>query len=455
MCLTVTLTTPFRDIGDVSFAAWKQEAARLRSPITEFELQACMNAVNGYGALALAQSVKESQMGAGNPVGRNNPLGLMAIDGSRFLDFPTWKDAFVEYRRRVSDVTYKGGVYAPLDLSLISYIVTYVGGPGCLKSSGETCANGETWDGETGGSVGLYIVQTVDRINRYFAVEETTPVTDPTKITVNPFPVPPLYTISKDFARYGLTQAQANKIAGHRFTNRNGYKPLAIVLHIQEGTNSSSLSWWASGNADASSSVMVGRDGSVLSIIPPEHGPWTNGDVKSPSVKGQALLNRINGANPNVVTLSIEAEGYYQQEATDKQLQAICWQVAEWMIKYDLTSTNLYRHADINSVTRANCPGAYYDNVEAALKGTSVSRPTFSGLPPEMTSEDVYALFPEASPTGPITQAWLQWCINNKRWPHRVDATTPTPGSRPWTKRFRFSDGFTVYAGADGKIWSA
>lgn len=453
--MIVDQTTPFRDIGDVPFAAWRQEATRLRSPISRQELQACMAAVAGYGALALAQAVKESQIGAGNPVGRNNPLGLMALDGSHFLDFLTWKDAFAEYRRRVSDVTYKGGVYAPLDMPLNAYIVTYVGGPGCLKSNGATCANGETWDGATGGSVGLYILQTIDRINRYLTVEDESTVTDPTPVKSNPFPVPPIYTLTKDFGRYGLTQAQANKVAGHRFANRNGYKPLAIVLHIQEGTNASSLSWWASGNADASSSVMVGRDGSVLSIIPPEHGPWTNGDTQRPSQRGQALLNRIGGANPNLVTLSIEAEGYYQQEATDAQLQAICWQVSEWMLKYDLTAANLYRHADINSVTRANCPGAYYDNVEAALRGTQVSRPTFAGLPPEMTSEDVYALFPEASPDGPVTKAWLQRCLAEKRWPHRVDSSTPTPGSRPWAKRFRFSDGHTIYAGADGKIWSA
>lgn len=449
----VTRSTPFRSIGDAPLVAWESECRRLNSPIPASQLPQCIAAVNGYGALALAQAVKESQLGA-TATARNNPLGLMSMDGARFLSFASWAEAFTEYRRRISDLSYKGGVYAPQDKTLADYIVTYVGGPRCLTSGGVTCANGETWDGADGGSVGLYIVQTIGRINGYLREDDT--MTDPTPAPrVNPFPTPVIYDLAKDFGRYGLTQAQANKISGHRFANRNGYKPLAIVLHIQEGTNASSLSWWASGNADASSSVMVGRDGSVLRIIPPEHGPWTNGDTQRPSQRGQALLTRIGNANPNVVTLSIEAEGYYQQEATDAQLQAICWQVTDWMIRYDLTASNLYRHADINSVTRANCPGAYYDNVESALRGTGASKPTFSGLPSEMTSDDVYALFPEASPSGPVTLAWLQRCASLKTWPHRVDVATPTPGSRPWSKRFRFSDGYTIYANADGKVWTA
>lgn len=448
----INSATPFRSIGDAPAAAWEQMAAKYRSPIPNDQLADCAMAATGYGCVALAQAIKESQLGAaGLPIAKRNPLGLMDQTGSSFLSFSTWAEAFAEFRRRMTDPSYKGGVYLPQDKSLRDYIVTYVGGPGCLQSNGARCANGETWDGDDGGSIGLYIQQTIDRINGF---KEMT-VTDPTPVRTNPFPVPPLYSLSKDYARYGISQSAANKIAGHRFQNRNGFKPLAIVLHIQEGTNASSLSWWASGNADASSSVMIGRDGSVLSIIPPEHGPWTNGDTQRPSPRGQALLDRIKGANPNLVTLSIEAEGYYQQEATDAQLQAICWQVTEWMLRYDLTDVNVYRHADINSVTRANCPGAYYDDVLANLRGTGIAKPTFTNLPQDMISDDIYQLFPEASPNGPVTQKWMARCLNTKLWPQRVSVSTPAPGSRPWSKRFVFSDGWIIYADANGRIWTS
>ena len=147
----------------------------------------------------------------------------------------------------------------------------------------------------------------------------------------NPWPKPRLYSLGADYTRWSLTKAQANKIASHKFAARNGRKPMAIVLHIMEGTTSGSLQWWASGNADASSTVVVSKDGSIGRIIAEADGPWTNGDVSKPSAKGQALLNKINGANPNLVTLSIENEGRSGEALTEAQLNALCWQITDWM----------------------------------------------------------------------------------------------------------------------------
>lgn len=444
----ITEATPFRHIGDVPVQSWRDEAKRFNSPIPGWVLDECHGICRGYSGLALAQAIKETQLGA-TASAKCNPLGLMTSDGKTLATFVDWQSGFREWLRRVTDLAYKGGVYAPESKSLRDYLVVYVGGPGCLASNGANCANGETWNptGNAGsGTINLYVSQTVERINRWIGG---------TEVPTNPFPTPPIYSLARDYARYGLTKAQADKIRGHRFVGRNGYKPLAVVLHIMEGSTNGSLSWWASGNANASSSVMASRDGSLLTVLddPIADGPWTNGDTQKPSAKGQALINRIGGANPNLVSLTIEAEGYYQQGVTTAQLQAICWQVTEWFNRFGFTDANLYRHADINSVTRGNCPGVYYDAVVSALTATGNGKPTFPNLPPEINSDDVYQWFPEADPTGTITAKWLARCRETGRWPRRVEVTTSAPDSRPWAKRFVFDDGYIIYANKSGVVW--
>ena len=68
---------------------------------------------------------------------------------------------------------------------------------------------------------------------------------DPTKIflTKNPFPKPTIYDLATDYAGFGLTWAQANKIIHNRFENRGGGSAQYIVNHIQDGTTNGSLNW--------------------------------------------------------------------------------------------------------------------------------------------------------------------------------------------------------------------
>ena len=234
----------------------------------------------------------------------------------------------------------------------------------------------------------------------------------------NPYRVPAIYELYRDFAGFGLSRAQAVKIGNHKFPGRSGKRPLAIVLHIQEGTTMGSLNWWASGNADASSTVMVQRDGGLLRVIPEADGPWTNGDANKPSAKGQALITRSGGGNLNLVTLSIEMEGYSGERLAEGPLVTICWQVTEWMARYGLTLDDVYRHADINSVTRGNCPGVYWDQVMERLRGTPVV--TWPGKPAWLADAMVTELFPEASPGGVRTRSWLDYARGMGRAPRRV-----------------------------------
>lgn len=411
--MTISTGTPFRKIGGCSFSVWQNVAKTIGSPISDGDLRLMHDVADEHSALCLSQLVKESSFGKDASAQRTrNPLGLMTSSGDALVSFSSWDNAVREWRRRITDLAYKDGVYAPENMPLGQYLVIYVGGPKCWTSDGATCANGETWDGGLGGSVGLYITQTVGRINSYIG--------DAT-MTTNPYKKPTIYSLDRDYGRYRLTGTQAAKILSHRFTNRQGMRPLALVLHTQEGNTSSSLSWWASGNADASSSVMVNTDGSLLIVIPPEHGPWTNGDVKSPTPKGSALVSRLNGANVNLVTLSIETEGNSTTKVPDVVVETICWQLTEWMTTYGLTRTDIYKHADFNSVSRSFCPGTYWDQVMTRLGSTGTPvQETWPGKPSWLPNSMVRVLFPEADPAGSRTQAWFRICSSSGRAPRRV-----------------------------------
>ena len=189
---------------------------------------------------------------------------------------------------------------------------------------------------------------------------------------------PVIYELMRDYARFGISQEDAATVRGYRFENRQGMKPTFIVLHIQAGTTRSSLDWWANGfvngqKVTASSTVMIQKDGSILQVIPEQHGPWTNGDDNQPTPTGQRLVN-LPG-NSNLHTLSIEAEGMSGADTTAKQRDSIVWQVEQWMATYGIPKANVIRHGDINSVDRPNCPGAYYPIVMARIGGGTTPAP--------------------------------------------------------------------------------
>jgi hypothetical protein len=203
-------------------------------------------------------------------------------------------------------------------------------------------------------------------------------------------PKPTMYDLSKDYARFGLSAGQKDEILGSKFTSRNGGTPSFIVLHIQDGTTPGSLSYWSSSAIDASSTVMVNKDGSVLRIIPEKDGPWTNGDVMGPSAEANEIL--ALGGNPNNWSLTVEAEGHPDDAMPDVQRQAIVWQVEDWIIRYPRVlehTWSILRHAFINSVTRSRCPGAYFqpvvDAVNAWLDTAGANVPPV--VPPEPTPQ--------------------------------------------------------------------
>lgn len=151
--------------------------------------------------------------------------------------------------------------------------------------------------------------------------------------------------------------------------------PKAIFVHIQEGSNWGS--WQHFHSVSASSTVLIGKDGEIWRLVPESQAPWTNGDVKSPTPKGWNLINRF-GADPNRYALTIEMEGFSGHDVPKAQMDSLIWQVRDWQSRYGLGNDDVYRHADVNQITRPRCPGdALFNQLMSSLNnGVPVPSPT-------------------------------------------------------------------------------
>lgn len=238
------------------------------------------------------------------------------------------------------------------------------------------------------------------------------------EMATNPFPTPTIYDLrnNADAARYSLTPAERDRLL-LKCSTRSGTAPKVIVLHIQDGVTAGSLDWWAN-NVNASATVLANKDGSIVNCIDPASAPWTTGDVESPTAVGQRVINSF-GPAPNLYSLTIEAEGRPADAMPQAQLNAICWQVTEWMNRYSIPLMNVVRHSDFNTVDRSYCPGQYADRVIATLMkgGTTVPWP---GKPTWLPDDLVKELFPEATPEGPRTKAWFEHMQDVGLAPRRV-----------------------------------
>lgn len=187
-----------------------------------------------------------------------------------------------------------------------------------------------------------------------------------------PMATPTIYSLATDYARFGLTQAEASRILDNRFTNRvQGAVQGRIeylVYHIQDGTTVSSLDWWANGpGVQASSNYMVQRDGSILIVIPEQHGPWTNGDDMYPTPAGQPLVD-LPG-NSNIWSVTIEAEGTPADPPTNypRQMDALEWLTRDIVARNPALTpaSRRIQHADVNRIGKPNCAGVYYPVIKA------------------------------------------------------------------------------------------
>lgn len=142
---------------------------------------------------------------------------------------------------------------------------------------------------------------------------------------------------------------------------RSGFRPVAIVDHIMEGTLAGSDSWFRNPAAQVSAHFGIGRDGTIHQYVRGEDTAWANGRLNQPDTAIDWIADAVRrGINPNVLTVSIEHEGKSGDAVPERQYQASLalhrYLLDEYAIAAD--AHHIIGHNRIDAVDRARCPGA-------------------------------------------------------------------------------------------------
>jgi N-acetyl-anhydromuramyl-L-alanine amidase AmpD len=153
------------------------------------------------------------------------------------------------------------------------------------------------------------------------------------------------------------------------WSERQGYKPEIIVVHISAGSLTSMDNWFSTPNSQASAHYGVSKDGLTLyQYVDESKMAWANGRVNSPSF---SLYKP--GVNPNLYTISIENEGYDLIYASSAQLDLLCELIRDICKRHSIPMDrdHIIGHFQIDSVNRPYCPSpdhSIMDKIVARLK---------------------------------------------------------------------------------------
>src|SRR3990167_4681722 len=163
----------------------------------------------------------------------------------------------------------------------------------------------------------------------------------------------------------GLLFLQAIKqVPSPNFTvGRDNHKPIAIVLHIMEGTLKGTDSWFSYSGSRVSSHYGIGQNGEIHQYVKEENQAWAN-------VVNKPTWKLIKPENPNLYTISIEHEGgkytVWQEEMMNSSatlIQGIC---ERWGIPID--RFHIIGHYEIDSVSRPDCPAVDKTIIDEIIK---------------------------------------------------------------------------------------
>ena len=150
--------------------------------------------------------------------------------------------------------------------------------------------------------------------------------------------------------------------------SRFGYSPMAVVLHIAQGTYQGTIDWFKNPVAKVSSHFVIARDGRIAQCVKLEHMAWTNGwdyrkpirTAYNPNFDNPLIMGWFQAhVNPNWATITIEHEGYHHEDLTDPQLVASA-RLTRWLCnRFNIPpdETHILGHYELDSVNKSNCPG--------------------------------------------------------------------------------------------------
>jgi len=128
--------------------------------------------------------------------------------------------------------------------------------------------------------------------------------------------------------------------------------PLAVVDHIMCGTLVGCRSWFRNPDSWASATFGIGKNGDTDQYVSLNDCAWANGAVNKPDPIAASVYT---GQNPNMVTWSIEHEGWPQDIWTEAMYQADL-RLKRWLWQRK-SGLLLLGHCHIDSINKSNCPG--------------------------------------------------------------------------------------------------
>lgn len=142
---------------------------------------------------------------------------------------------------------------------------------------------------------------------------------------------------------------------------RKSYAPIAIVIHIMEGSLDGTDSWFSSTQSVVSAHYGIGINGEVHQYVDEADSAWHAGRVHAPT---WPLLKPVGDGtfiNPNYYTVGIEHEGNEEtvwSDATYKSSSTMISEIAQrWNIPID--RQHIIGHHEIYSLKI--CPGSKVD----------------------------------------------------------------------------------------------
>lgn len=151
---------------------------------------------------------------------------------------------------------------------------------------------------------------------------------------------------------------------------RNGYLPIAIVVHIEDGTEVGTDSWFANPRSHVSSHFSVSKTGEVHQYVDESNTAFHVGVIDHPS---WPLIKQ--NVSPNFYTIGIEHEGVDGNQLTDAQKAASAALIAREasLFKIPLDDQHVIPH---HAVRRGKtCPGSGVDVAELIAMASALSEP--------------------------------------------------------------------------------
>ena len=156
------------------------------------------------------------------------------------------------------------------------------------------------------------------------------------------------------------------KLVGQHWDGRGGFMPVAIVEQMMQGTLEATWRYFdgkAEGTGPSyavSAHYGVGQDGRVWQFVEDENTAWSNGILQNPDPTiGWLKEVADENLNCNLVTLSIQYEGFSGQPLTEAQYEAAValhrQLIKRWEIEVD--NEHILGHNRLDSVERFQNPG--------------------------------------------------------------------------------------------------